>query len=98
MARPRPCPHALGPAGTDAERFDGACAYVELDADDEKGREGNSVMIRAHLGADVRAWFADKLAPNRDIAPGCRPVTLILYLQDSLSRMRTPRNGFNQNG
>ena len=36
--------------------------YVELDAADEKNREGNDVIVRADLASDLRAWLADKLA------------------------------------
>ena len=43
-------------------RLDGPIPYVELDADDEKNREGNSVVIRADLAEDLRTWLADKLA------------------------------------
>jgi integrase len=43
-------------------RLDGAVAHVELDAADEKSREGNSVMVRADLAEDLRAWLADRLA------------------------------------
>ena len=39
-----------------------ADSYVELDAEDEKNREGNDVVIRADLAEDLRAWLADKLA------------------------------------
>ena len=46
-------------------RLDGACAYVELDAADEKNREGNDVIVRADLATDLRAWLADKLAALR---------------------------------
>jgi len=43
-------------------RLDGPIPYLELDAEDEKNREGNSVMIRADLAADLRTWLALKLA------------------------------------
>ncbi len=43
-------------------RLDQSVAYVELDAEDEKSRQGNSVIIRADLADDLRAWLADKLA------------------------------------
>ncbi len=43
-------------------RLDQPVAYVELDADDEKSRQGNSVIIRADLADDLRSWLADKLA------------------------------------
>ncbi len=36
--------------------------YFELNACDEKNREGNSVPIRADLAADLKQWLADKLA------------------------------------
>jgi integrase len=43
-------------------RLDEPLAYVDLDADDEKSREGNSVNIRADLADDLRSWLAEKLA------------------------------------
>ena len=43
-------------------RLDGPIPHVELDAADEKNREGNGVVIRADLADDLRAWLADKLA------------------------------------
>ena len=43
-------------------RLDGRVAYAELNAADEKNREGNSVAIRDDLAADLRDWLADKLA------------------------------------
>ena len=36
--------------------------HVELDAEDEKNREGNGVVIRADLAEDLKHWLADKLA------------------------------------
>ena len=32
------------------------------DAEDEKNREGNGVVIRADLAEDLKLWLADKLA------------------------------------
>ena len=43
-------------------RLDGRVAFAELDAADEKNREGNVVPIRDDLADDLRAWLADKLA------------------------------------
>ena len=43
-------------------RLDGPIPYVDLDAADEKNREGNDIVIRADLADDLRAWLADKLA------------------------------------
>ncbi len=42
-------------------RLDGPMMHAELDAADEKNREGNGVAIRADLAADLRHWLADKL-------------------------------------
>lgn len=42
--------------------------HVELDADDEKSREGNGVVIRVDLAADLKAWLADKLAALQLVA------------------------------
>ncbi len=49
-------------------RLDGLTAYLELDAADEKSREGNTVPIRADLADDLRSWLADKLADCRKAA------------------------------
>ncbi len=43
-------------------RFDGPIPHIELDAADEKNREGNGVVVRADLTEDLRAWLADRLA------------------------------------
>jgi integrase len=43
-------------------QLDGAIPYVELDVADEKNREGNDIVIRDDLAADLRAWLNDKLA------------------------------------
>jgi integrase len=43
-------------------RLDGPVAHVELDAADEKNREGNGVVVRADLANDLRQWLDDKLA------------------------------------
>jgi integrase len=43
-------------------RLDGPMPHVELDARDEKNREGNGVVIRDDLAEDLRAWLADMLA------------------------------------
>ncbi len=41
--------------------LDGEVCFAELEAADEKNREGNSVAIRADLANDLRDWLADKL-------------------------------------
>jgi integrase len=46
-------------------RLDATVPHVELDAADEKNREGNGVVIRADLVADLKTWLADKLAAHR---------------------------------
>jgi integrase len=43
-------------------RLDGPVPHVELDAADEKNREGNGVVLRADLADDLRHWLADRLA------------------------------------
>jgi integrase len=43
-------------------RLDRPIPHIELDAEDEKNREGSSVVIRPDLADDLRAWLADKLA------------------------------------
>ena len=52
-------------------RLDGPVPHVELDAADEKNREGNGVVIRADLAEDLRA-LARRQAHR---APGGRPAT-----------------------
>jgi integrase len=42
-------------------KLDGPTPYVNLDAANEKNREGNDTIIRADLAEDLRAWLADKL-------------------------------------
>jgi integrase len=42
--------------------LDGDVAFAQLEAADEKSREGNAVPIRADLAGDLRQWLADKLA------------------------------------
>jgi integrase len=43
-------------------RLEGPTPYVDLDAADEKNREGNDIIIRADLADDLRTWLSDKLA------------------------------------
>jgi integrase len=43
-------------------QLDAPTPYVELDAADEKSREGNDITIRPDLADDIRHWLADKLA------------------------------------
>ena len=43
-------------------RLDGPIPYVNLDVADEKNRQGNDIVIRDDLAADLRAWLDDKLA------------------------------------
>jgi integrase len=43
-------------------RLDGPVPHVELDAADEKNREGSGVVVRADLAGDLRLWLDDKLA------------------------------------
>jgi integrase len=42
-------------------RLDGPVPHLELDAADEKNREGSGVVVRADLADDLRHWLADKL-------------------------------------
>ena len=42
-------------------RLDGPVPHVDLDAADEKSREGNGVVIRSDLADDLRHWLDDKL-------------------------------------
>ena len=80
-------------------RLDGPIAYVELDAADEKNREGNGVVIRADLADDLRAWLADKLAAlqaealrrGEPIPAGCRPIRPSSTCRPALVRDLRPR-------
>jgi integrase len=42
--------------------LDGDVAFAQLEAADEKNREGNAVPLRADLAGDLREWLAGKLA------------------------------------
>lgn len=48
--------------------LDGPVYYAALDAADEKSREGNDIILRADLAADLRLWLADKLGRLQDDA------------------------------
>ncbi len=41
--------------------LDAPIPHIELDARDEKNREGNGVVIRTDLAEDLKQWLADKL-------------------------------------
>jgi hypothetical protein len=41
--------------------LDGPVAFAELDACDDKNREGSELPLRADLAKDLRHWLADKL-------------------------------------
>ncbi|VTR92750.1 integrase-recombinase protein : Uncultured bacterium genome assembly Metasoil_fosmids_resub OS=uncultured bacterium PE=4 SV=1: Phage_integrase [Gemmata massiliana] len=43
-------------------------AFLQLDAADEKSREGNAIAIRDDLADDLRNWLADKLAAVQTVA------------------------------
>ena len=47
----------------DAER-----AFLTLDAQSEKNRQGNSIPLRADLAADLQSWLADRLTLRRQAA------------------------------
>ncbi len=42
-------------------RLDDAVPFLTLDAAEEKNREGNDLVLRDDLAADLRDWLADKL-------------------------------------
>jgi len=46
-------------------RLDAPVPHVELDAADEKNREGSGVVIRPDLADDLRQWLDDRLADLR---------------------------------
>ncbi len=41
--------------------LDGEVPYIALDAADEKNREGNDLVLRDDLAADLRLWLAERL-------------------------------------
>ncbi len=54
-------------------------AYLQLDAADEKNREGNAVALRDDLAADLRRWLDDKLAAAQaEARAGGGPIPLRL--------------------
>ncbi len=48
--------------------LDGPAAFAELEAADEKNREGSAIALRADLAADLRDWLAAKLASLQEEA------------------------------
>src|SRR5262249_54193660 len=46
-------------------RLDEPVPHIELDAEDEKNREGNGVVVRPDLADDLRHWLDDKLEALR---------------------------------
>ena len=55
--------------------LDAGAEYLQLDAADEKNREGNAVPIRDDLAADLRGWLADALAAMQaDARAAGRPI------------------------
>ncbi len=51
-------------------RLDGPTPYVELDAADEKNREGAWLPLRTDLADDLRQWLADRLQSLQSDARG----------------------------
>jgi integrase len=76
-------------------KLDGSLPHVELDAADEKNREGNDVVIRPDLAMDLRHWLDDKLAllqadarRRREPVPGRLPSDLpVFYVPTGLVRI-----------
>jgi integrase len=52
----------LATLGVGQLRLDSPMPQLELDAADEKNREGNGVVVRDDLADDLRHWLADKLS------------------------------------
>jgi integrase len=69
--------------------------YADLDAADEKSREGNAIAIREDLAADLREWLADKLrnrqaaarAAGEPIPARLPPDTPVFDVPDKLSKI-----------
>ena len=49
-------------------RLEETIPFIDLNAADEKNREGNDIPLRDDLAADLRAWLADKLVRLQDEA------------------------------
>jgi integrase len=45
--------------------LDGPLPFAELEAADEKNREGNGIPIRSDLASDLSRWLTDRLALSR---------------------------------
>jgi integrase len=59
--------------------------FAELEAADEKNREGNCIPIRSDLANDLRQWLADKLAAlQAEARDADRPIPPILPCQTKL--------------
>jgi integrase len=50
--------------------LDDSAPYADLDAADEKNREGSAIALRDDLAADLRSWLADKLQRLQSEARG----------------------------
>ncbi len=55
-------------------KLDAPIPHIELDAADEKSREGNGVVVRAELAEDLRRWLDDKLAGLQEDARGKKAI------------------------
>ena len=75
--------------------LDDAVPYADLDAADEKSREGSQIALRDDLAADLRGWLADKLqrfqsearAAGEPIPGKLPPDTLLFDIPGKLSRI-----------
>jgi integrase len=73
-------------------RLDGPIPQLELDAADEKNREGSGIIIRADLAGDLKHWLADKLAEHQaEVRRQGKPIparlpaeTPLFYVPDKL--------------
>jgi integrase len=75
--------------------LDDAVPYADLDAADEKNREGSEIAIRDDLAADLRGWLADKLRRLQGEARaigGRSPRSCRTIRQSSRCRTSSPRS------
>jgi integrase len=77
--------------------LDEAVPFLNLDAADEKNREGSDIPLRDDLAADLREWLADKLARLQEearqagapIPARLRPDTSVFIVPDKLCKILT---------
>ena len=56
--------------------LDSEPAFLMLDAENEKNREGNSIPLRADLAAELRVWLSERLTARRNAMRNSATVSL----------------------